>query len=254
MKTITSVKNEYIIKLQKLSNKKERKSQQLFIVEGLHLVEESKDRLVAVLSTDEKLLKNYSCDTYLVTEEIIKKLSNTVTPQNILGVVRMLNHDIKLLDSIIKNKNVKILMLDNINDPGNLGTIIRTSAGLGMSAVVMSEDTVDLYNDKVLRSTQGSLYKLPIIKADLENVIKLFKKNNITCYGTSLRNAKSIHEVKKSNKFAVIVGNEANGVRENILSLTDCNIKLPMKHNVESLNVSIAASIIMYEFIREELF
>ena len=254
MKVITSVKNEYIIKLQKLSNKKERTNQQLFIVEGLHLVEESKDRLVAVLSTDEKLLKKYSCDTYLVTDEIIKKLSNTVTPQNILGVVKMLDHSINLLDDIMKNKKVKILMLDNVNDPGNLGTIIRTAAGLGMSCIIMSEDTVDIYNDKVLRSTQGSLYKLPIIKTDLEKAIKLLKNNNFKCYGTSLKNAKAVNEVDKSDKFVIIVGNEANGVRDNILSLTDYNIVLPMKHNVESLNVSVAASIIMYEFIREELF
>ena len=152
----------------------------------------------------------------------------------------MLDHSINLLDDIMKNKKVKILMLDNVNDPGNLGTIIRTAAGLGMSCIIMSEDTVDIYNDKVLRSTQGSLYKLPIIKTDLEKAIKLLKNNKFICYGTSLKNAKA--------------GNEANGVRDNILSLTDYNIVLPMKHNVESLNVSVAASIIMYEFIREELF
>ena len=173
MKTITSVKNEYIIRLQKLLNKKDRLKEQLFLVEGLHLVEEAKPYLVSVLSNDEKLLKKYSCDTYLVTDEIIKKLSTTVNPQPIIGVVKMLNHNVEILNKILKSQKARILILDNLNDPGNLGTIIRTSAGLGMEAIIMSHDTVDIYNDKVLRSTQGSIFKLPIVKTDLLSVIKL---------------------------------------------------------------------------------
>ena len=178
MKTITSVKNEYITKLQKLLNKKDRLKEQLFLVEGLHLVEEAKPYLVSVLANDEKLLKKYSCDTYLVTDEIIKKLSTTVNPQPIIGVVKMLNHNVEILNDILKSPKSRILILDNLNDPGNLGTIIRTSAGLGMDAIIMSHDTVDIYNDKVLRSTQGSIFKLPIVKTDLPTVIKLLQKNN----------------------------------------------------------------------------
>ena len=254
MKTITSVKNEYITKLQKLLNKKDRLKEQLFLVEGLHLVEEAQPYLVSVLSNDEKLLKKYSCDTYLVTDEIIKKLSTTVNPQPIIGVVKMLNHNVELLNGILKSPKARILILDNLNDPGNLGTIIRTSAGLGMDAIIMSHDTVDIYNDKVLRSTQGSIFKLPIVKTDLPTVIKLLQKNNFKCYGTSLQNAYSIGDTPKHKKYAIIVGNEANGVRENILSLMDYNIKLPMKHDVESFNVGIASAIIMYEFLREDIF
>ena len=254
MKTITSVKNEYIIRLQKLLNKKDRLKEQLFLVEGLHLVEEAKLHLVSVLSNDEKLLKKYSCDTYLVTDEIIKKLSTTVNPQPIIGVVKMLNHNIEILNKIFKSQKARILILDNLNDPGNLGTIIRTSAGLGMDAIIMSHDTVDIYNDKVLRSTQGSIFKLPIVKTDILSVIKLLKQNQFKCYGTSLQKAYSIGEINKSNKYAIVVGNEANGVRDEVLSLMDYNIKLPMKHDVESFNVGIASAIIMYEFLREDIF
>ena len=202
MKTITSVKNEYITKLQKLLNKKDRLKEQLFLVEGLHLVEEAQPYLVSVLSNDEKLLKKYSCDTYLVTDEIIKKLSTTVNPQPIIGVVKMLNHNVELLNGILKSPKARILILDNLNDPGNLGTIIRTSAGLGMDAIIMSHDTVDIYNDKVLRSTQGSIFKLPIVKTDLPTVIKLLQKNNFKCYGTSLQKAYSITDTPKHKKYA----------------------------------------------------
>ena len=136
MKTITSVKNEYITKLQKLLNKKDRLKEQLFLVEGLHLVEEAKPYLVSVLANDEKLLKKYSCDTYLVTDEIIKKLSTTVNPQPIIGVVKMLNHNVEILNDILKSPKSRILILDNLNDPGNLGTIIRSCVAFNIDTLL----------------------------------------------------------------------------------------------------------------------
>lgn len=150
-----------------------------FIVEGYHLVDEaSKTNLLeAIISTDEKELKKINnVKRYLVNDAIINKIATTKNPQNILGIVKMLDHNITNLVPIIKENKTKLIMLDDVNDPGNLGTIIRTAAGLGYDGIIMSPNTVDLYNEKVIRSTQGVMFKIPIIKANLQEVIKLLKK------------------------------------------------------------------------------
>lgn len=249
---ITSTSNETIKYFISLNDKKTRMNAKRFIVEGYHLVNEaSKTNLLeAVISSDEKELKKINnVKRYLVNDAIINKIATTKNPQNILGIVKMLDHNITNLVPIIKENKTKLIMLDDVNDPGNLGTIIRTAAGLGYDGIIMSPNTVDLYNEKVIRSTQGVMFKIPIIKANLQEVIKLLKKEKVFCIGTALTNAKDVKHITKKDKFAICLGNEAKGISKEVLDDMDENVKIAMKNDVESLNVSIAAGIIMYEMM-----
>ena len=249
---ITSTSNETIKYFISLNDKKTRMNEKRFIVEGYHLVNEaSKTNLLeAIISTDEKELKKINnVKRYLVNDAIINKIATTKNPQNILGIVKMLDHNITNLIPIIKENKTKLIMLDDVNDPGNLGTIIRTAAGLGYDGIIMSPNTVDLYNEKVIRSTQGVMFKIPIIKANLLEVIKLLKKEKVFCIGTALTNAKDVKHITKKDKFAICLGNEAKGISKEVLDNMDENVKIAMKNDVESLNVSIAAGIIMYEMM-----
>lgn len=249
---ITSTSNETIKYFISLNDKKTRMNAKRFIVEGYHLVDEaSKTNLLeAIISTDEKELKKINnVKRYLVNDAIINKIATTKNPQNILGIVKMLDHNITNLVPIIKENKTKLIMLDDVNDPGNLGTIIRTAAGLGYDGIIMSPSTVDLYNEKVIRSTQGVMFKIPIIKANLQEVIKLLKKEKVFCIGTALTNAKDVKHITKKDKFAICLGNEAKGISKEVLDNMDENVKIAMNNDVESLNVSIAAGIIMYEMM-----
>ncbi len=249
---ITSTSNETIKYFISLNDKKTRMNAKRFIVEGYHLVDEaSKTNLLeAIISTDEKELKKINnVKRYLVNDAIINKIATTKNPQNILGIVKMLDHNITNLVPIIKENKTKLIMLDDVNDPGNLGTIIRTAAGLGYDGIIMSPNTVDLYNEKVIRSTQGVMFKIPIIKANLQEVIKLLKKEKVFCIGTALTNAKDVKHITKKDKFAICLGNEAKGISKEVLDNMDENVKIAMNNDVESLNVSIAAGIIMYEMM-----
>lgn len=249
---ITSTSNETIKYFISLNDKKTRMNAKRFIVEGYHLVDEaSKTNLLeAIISTDEKELKKINnVKRYLVNDAIINKIATTKNPQNILGIVKMLDHSITNLVPIIKENKTKLIMLDDVNDPGNLGTIIRTAAGLGYDGIIMSPNTVDLYNEKVIRSTQGVMFKIPIIKANLQEVIKMLKKEKVFCIGTALTNAKDVKHITKKDKFAICLGNEAKGISKEVLDNMDENVKIAMNNDVESLNVSIAAGIIMYEMM-----
>lgn len=249
---ITSTSNETIKYFISLNDKKTRMNAKRFIVEGYHLVNEaSKTNLLeAIISTDEKELKKINnVRRYLVNDAIINKIATTKNPQNILGIVKMLDHNITNLLPIIKGNKTKLIMLDDVNDPGNLGTIIRTAAGLGYDGIIISPNTVDLYNEKVIRSTQGVMFKIPIIKANLQEVIKLLKKEKVFCIGTALTNAKDVKHITKKDKFAICLGNEAKGISKEVLDNMDENVKIAMNNDVESLNVSIAAGIIMYEMM-----
>lgn len=249
---ITSTSNETIKYFISLNDKKTRMNAKRFIVEGYHLVNEaSKTNLLeAIISTDEKELKKINnVRRYLVNDAIINKIATTKNPQNILGIVKMLDHNITNLLPIIKGNKTKLIILDDVNDPGNLGTIIRTAAGLGYDGIIMSPNTVDLYNEKVIRSTQGVMFKIPIIKANLQEVIKMLKKEKVFCIGTALTNAKDVKHITKKDKFAICLGNEAKGISKEVLDNMDENVKIAMNNDVESLNVSIAAGIIMYEMM-----
>ena len=241
MKEITSINNEYIKYLLKLKEKKHRHLENKFLIEGYHLVNEADQAKVL----KEVLVVNQTTEyegvsIIKVTDQIIKKLSFTITPQDIIGVCEIPNNK-EIIGS-------KILLLDNINDPGNMGTLIRSSLGFGISTIVLSDDCVDLYNEKVIRSTQGAIFKTNIIIDDLKRVIKRLKDKKINVYGTSLESSKYLQKYDVKDNYAILLGNEAQGVKKELLELTDENIKIEIDTKLESLNVAVAGAIIMYHF------
>ena len=251
MRIISSVQNENIKYYEKLKEKSFRRKEQKFILEGRHLVEEAlKTNLIEVImSTDENYLKEIEneIDTILVTDAIIAKLSGTKNPQNVLAIAKMFDTNLKVIKDIVKKQSSALLMFDEINDPGNLGTLIRTSAALGYDGVILSKNSCDIYNDKTVRASQGSIFKTKIVYEDLNKVIPYLKEQGYKLIGTSLKKAEDLNEANPTNKFVLCLGNEARGMSEEVLNLMDKNVKLTMHNDVESLNVMVAGSIIMYE-------
>lgn len=236
---ITSLHNESIKELMKLKQKKYRDETGLFLVEGYHLVEEARKHhcLQKIVTT---LDEQFAQETLYVSSHVMNKLAFTKTPQPIMGVCQMRqeHHDIT---------GTRFLLLDRVQDPGNVGTMIRTALALGYDQIIMSPDCVDLYNDKVIRSTQGALFQMNICVTDLKEAISLLHRQDVLVYGTSLRNASPIETYEVKEKMAFIVGNEGQGIREDILDLCDHLIYIPIQ-SIESLNVAIAAAITMYHF------
>lgn len=235
---ITSINNERIKEISKLNNKKYRKEKGLFIVEGEHLVEEAykHNLLVEVYSLYEVDYDN----SYVVTESVMKKVSSLDSIPNIIGVCKMKKEN---------SLGNKLLILDNIQDPGNLGTIIRSAVAFNISTIVLSNDTVDLYNSKVIRATEGMIFNINIITKDLFSFIPCIK-DEYKIYGTNVVNGTLLKNVKKVEKYAIIMGNEGNGVKKEIQDMCDENIYIEMNSNCESLNVGVATSIILYELSR----
>ncbi|MDE5630647.1 MAG: RNA methyltransferase [Bacilli bacterium] len=235
---IESVNNEKIKYYAKLNKKKYRDETGLFIVEGEHLVEEAKKRdLVEVI---------YSLDSrdgaIQVSSSVMAKLSGLNTIPRILAVVK-----------IPKERKIKgnILLLDDIQDPGNLGTIIRSAVAFGVSTIVASNNTVDFYNLKTIRSSEGMIFNINLIKDDLENFITQIRDKYII-YTTNVVNGKSVDEVKINEPYCLIMGNEGSGVRESIQKLANESLYIPMDNRCESLNVAMATSIILYEFSKRK--
>ena len=241
MERITSISNPLIKDIYQLKQKKYRNQTRQFMIEGLHLIEEAyKNKVLKIVLSNDELLLNKFTDvrTILVNNQIIEKLSNTTTPQNVLGVVDIIENKFELVD--------KYLILDGVNDPGNLGTIIRTSLALGVNHLILSNNTVDIYNDKVIRATQGAIFKANIFYSDLEDIYIKLKQNNIKIITTSLEANKTLNDLERIDKFAIVVGNEANGISNVSKEYADELIIIPMKNNIESLNVGIASGIILY--------
>lgn len=248
---ITSTANSQVKRLINLKNKSSaRKKEGVFLAEGIKMYRETpKDRIEAIY-IEEKFSELYGKDIdeeyTVVSENVFKQISDTVTPQGILTVVRQKEN---ILENILKkDENQLFILLENLQDPGNLGTIIRTAEGAGVSAVIAGKSTVDIYNPKVIRSTMGSIFRVPYIVADdLEKAIELFKNNGVTIYAAHLNGKNYYDEKNYEGSTAFIIGNEANGLTEEISSKADKLIKIPMCGRLESLNASVAAAILMYE-------
>ncbi|MBE6147543.1 MAG: RNA methyltransferase [Firmicutes bacterium] len=239
---ITSLENPRIKKYIRLKDKKYRDEFNEFIVEGEHLVKEAyKAGLVKEIILEIDDFCSYDCPKVLVTKEIIKKISTLDCPVSILALCQK-----KKMDSSYCNR---LLLLDKIQDPGNLGTIIRSSKAFDVDTIVLGDNSVDLYNPKVVRSTQGMLFHMNIISKNLEEFIPLLKKENILIYGTSVDGGKVVSSLTKEEKekYALVMGNEGNGVSKEVLDLCDKYLYIPMNEEVESLNVAIATSILLYE-------
>lgn len=239
MEIITSVNNNHIKELCKLKEKKYRDSTNTFLIEGEHLIYEAyKEGLL------EEVLpligEDFSMDmkTTFISKEVMKKLSSTDSIINVIGVCS------KRKEREIGNK---ILILEDIQDPGNLGTIIRSSLAFGVDTVVLSPKTVDLYNSKVLRSTQGMVFHINIIVKELVSFIEELKSNSYMIYGTKVDGGINIKNIDIKDKFALVIGNEGNGMSSSVERLCDKNLYIDMDNNVESLNAGVAASILLYE-------
>ena len=213
--------------------------EQKFLIEGEHLVEEAeKSGVLEKIILLENSEYHSNLEKIYVSKSVMKKLSSLDTPPNIIGVCKMLSR---------KELGKKVLLLDDIQDPGNLGTIIRSSVAFNVDSIVMSLNTVDLYNPKVIRSTQGMIFKINLIKDDLGQVIKKLKSKNIPIYTTNVNGGENIKNINSTDSYGLIMGNEGNGVKDEISTLADRKIYIPMNSKVESLNVSVAASILLYE-------
>ena len=235
---IESINNEQIKEIRKLNDKKYRDESNLFLVEGDHLVKEAYKAgyLKKIILTED--IYDFDVEKLLVTDKVIKSISE-LNNTKVIGVCSKLSNELDL------SKN--IVILDGVQDPGNLGTIIRSCVAFNINNLVLSNETVDLYNSKVIRSTQGMIFNINIIRDDLENTIKLLKDNNYTIYGTNVVNGIDIKDVKKDKKYAIILGNEGNGISNKINALVDKNIYIKMNDKCESLNVAVSGSIILYE-------
>ncbi|HHX78769.1 MAG TPA: RNA methyltransferase [Acholeplasmataceae bacterium] len=239
MKKITSVNNEYIKKIASLKLKKYREEYRLFFVEGYHLVKEARKAniLMEVLIVDEKdYLEGFN--NLLVTEEIIKKIANTVSPQNIIGICKIEEEKFEFGE--------KILVLDDLQDPGNLGTLVRTALGFGFTNIILSTNSIDIYNDKFLRATQGAFFKTNIITGNLEEWILKLKEKGYYVIGTGLINSKDIEDVGFPKNIVLILGNEGSGIKKEILNICDVVAKISINEDLESLNVMVAGGILMY--------
>ena len=235
---IESINNEQIKEIRKLKDKKYRDESNLFLVEGDHLVKEAYKAgyLKKLILTED--IYDFDVEKLLVTDKVIKSISE-LNNTKVIGVCTKLSTNLDL------SKNVVIL--DGVQDPGNLGTIIRSCVAFNIENLVLSNETVDLYNSKVIRSTQGMIFNINIIRDDLKNTIKLLKENNYTIYGTNVINWIDLKDVKNTDKYAIILGNEGNGISNKINALVDKNIYIKMNEKCESLNVAVSGSIILYE-------
>lgn len=236
---IESVDNNKIKDIRKLKEKKYRDSEKLFLIEGEHLVLEAYK--AGILKS--VILCNYDLDIevekIIVSEKVMSTISELPSKVNVIGVCEIIDNKIDLTSTV--------LMLDGVQDPGNLGTIIRSSVAFNIKNIVLSKTCVDLYNTKVLRGAQGMNFHLNIIRDDLVNVIDILKNNNYTIYGTDVVNGINVKDVKKDGKYAIIMGNEGNGISPEVKNKVDKNIYIDMNKKCESLNVGVSASIILYE-------
>ena len=239
---ITSLDNKKIKKYLKLKNKKYRDLEKLFLIEGNHLVEEAiKNNLLVDLLVLEGESFNYSKEITYVSLNIMKKLSNMESIPSVIGVVKFLEPK--------KITGNKVLILDDVQDPGNLGTIIRSSLAFNVKDIILSLNSVDLYNDKVIRSTQGMLFKVNIIRSNLKEIIPSLKSHGYTILGTDVIKGIDVKELDVS-KFALVMGNEGQGVSPEVKGMCDKNLYIRMNSCVESLNVGVATSILLYELNR----
>ena len=236
---IRSTSNNTIKTLIKLKQKKYRDEFGSYLIEGEHLVEEAiKAKQVECLISTKEIKSDLP--VIIVSNEVMKKISFTKSPQSIMAKCKI-KKEKKLVDG------KRYLILDDLQDPGNIGTLIRTALAFSIDQIILSNNCVDLYNDKLLRSMQGANFHINCIYDDLKTVISILKKNNVKSIGSALENGQDIKEIEISEKMAFIVGNEGNGMNKDILLKCD-NIGYIPIDTIESLNVAIAGSIMMYHF------
>lgn len=256
--SLSNAKMKQVVSWQQKS--KERRRDKVFLVEGVKMfLEAPADWIMEVYLTEALYEKNKDNDQFvkkleyagyeLVSEEVFERISDTQTPQGILCVLHQPEYD---LDSLLKAENPLFVILENLQDPGNLGTILRTGEGAGITGVIMSNGTVDIFNPKVIRSTMGSVYRVPFLYVkDLEEILPILQKKGIKTYAAHLKGVNYYQEAKFDGPSAFLIGNEGNGLTDSVSNLAGEYIKIPMEGKVESLNAAVAASLLMYEAHRQ---
>lgn len=261
MQVISSKDNEFIKHIKKLKDKKYRDINKEFIIEGIKLIKEAieeKAKIKQIVICDncqnndiipkELMYEIAKYECIYVTENIFKTISDVNTPQGILAIIEKNG-----VEAEIDYSQDIIVALDDIQDPGNLGTILRTIDSIGLNQILVSKGTADSYNPKVVRSTMGAIFRVKIIECeDLEKTLKEVKKHKFELVITSLQTENSIYDVDYSKKI-IVIGNEANGVEKKIQNMADIKIKIPMIGKTESLNASVATGIVLYEYVRQKL-
>ena len=261
MQVISSKENELIKHIKKLKDKKERDLSNEYIIEGIKLIQEAiqekaKIKQIIICEECEKAeaipkeimygIARYEC--IYITKKLYNYLTEVKTPQGILAVIEKESNE----KNIDYTQEI-IVALDGIQDPGNLGTILRTVDSIGLTQILVSKDTADSFNPKVVRSTMGAIFRVKVIECeDLEKTLKKIKKHKFEIVVTSLQTKNSIYDIDY-NKKVIVIGNEANGVQEKIQQLSDKKVKIPMLGKTESLNASVATGIILYEYVRQKL-
>lgn len=237
---ITSLQNETIKELMKLKQKKYRDERQQFLIEGYHLVEEALQYgyVDCVITTNDE---QYDVDTLCVSSRVMEKLAFTKSPQPIMAVCHYMQ------DNHILQNGKRYLLLERVQDPGNVGTLLRTALAFGYDQVILSKDCVDLYNDKVIRSTQGALFQLNVCIMEVVEAIGLLKEMNVDVYGTCLHNASEISEYQTQEKMAFVLGNEGQGMSQDAILACSHLLYIPIQ-SIDSLNVGVAGAITMYQF------
>lgn len=252
---ITSTANAQVKNVITLLKKSgERKKRGLFVIEGIRMFTElPKDRIEKIyvsesfLRDNEKLLKGYEYET--VSDNVFAQMSDTKTPQGVMALVKMLQYDIS---DIVKGDMPVVVMLENIQDPGNLGTIMRTAEGAGATGIIMSKDTVDIYNPKTIRSTMGALFRMPFIYVeDILEAADVLKKQNITLMAAHLDGKKNYYSENLKRPMALMIGNEGNGLSKALTDKADVLVKIPMEGQLESLNAAVSTAVILYEAYRQ---
>lgn len=261
MQVITSKENEVIKNIRKLKEKKYRDTANEYIVEGLKLIEEAIEEKVKIkkIVVCEECLKDDSIDSKFlykiakydciyVSSKVFGLLTDVVNPQGLLAVIEKESSE----DSINYTEDI-IVVLDGIQDPGNLGTILRTVDSVGLSQIILSKTSVDAYNPKVVRSTMGAIFRVKIIESEnLVETLKNIKKHKYRIVATSLGGTESIYEMD-FNKKVIVIGNESKGVSKEIIDVADSKTIIPMLGKTESLNASIATGVILYEYVRRKI-
>ena len=256
MKEISSKDNKIFKEVMSLKEKKYRDKLGLYLIEGWNLLEEAIKNGASVKSiflSEESLMEHEemlpdSIETYILSDELFNKLSDTVTPQGVICVIK--KPETLEAESLVK-KGDNIIVLDRLQDPGNIGTIIRTADASGYRLMIMMKGTADCYSQKVVRAATGSLFRMPVVFMDDAKELKSFTltagKKIVT---TTMDGSVDYYDADLTKDIALVIGNEGNGISDEILDLAEIKVRIPMEGSIESLNASVAAGILMYERIR----
>ncbi|HSH35449.1 23S rRNA (guanosine(2251)-2'-O)-methyltransferase RlmB [Schnuerera sp.] len=259
---ITSSSNPTIKEIKTLYRKKERWTKKSFLAEGIKIVEEYVDKKYPIsyivvsenlhnIRGGEALLDKIQNHKYIiqVPDKLYKEISDMESPQGVLAVVKF---ELDYIQNLHNKENPFILLLDKVQDPGNMGTIIRTADAFGVDGIIVTDGCVDIYNPKVVRATMGSIFRVPIYHYSIgAEIIEELKSKNIKIYSTSLKGNRFIQNTDFNKPSLLIIGNESKGVSKHLEALADDLIKIPMVGEAESLNAAVASSIIMYEVARQ---